>query len=251
MTTDQIEIGNHIDYWNRIIGQCGTATCLTPAENAKIRRAISSFKDESNALQRYCERFNLRLIPWDFYSESWTQMATNRKFATLTMLTGTYPAFPIDARLSTYYATQALAEVRTLSALAMRFVESRKGDQDLSTFLANIKHAIRNKDTVVIGGGEFSHLELARFVNAIESLRSAEPKQENGAGSSPWSVKQSDDNDYLYISRSGYPGEIHVKAEAEGFVVDAWQSGNDSESVATMAVMSADLEPVDAYDRDN
>jgi hypothetical protein len=64
----------------------------------------------------------------------------------------------------------------------------------------------------------------------------------------PWEVKQSDDNDYLYISRSGYPGEIHVKAESEGFVVDAWRSGDNTECLDSMSIMSSDMEPIDEHE---
>lgn len=58
----------------------------------------------------------------------------------------------------------------------------------------------------------------------------------------PWGVTQSD-GDYLYVTRSGYPGELHIKAEGEGFVVDAWRHGDEGECVATMSVMSSDMEP--------
>lgn len=37
-----------------------------------------------------------------------------------------------------------------------------------------------------------------------------------------WSIKASDDGTYLYISKADKQGEIHIKAESEGYVVDAW-----------------------------
>lgn len=40
----------------------------------------------------------------------------------------------------------------------------------MKTFLANLKHAVRNKETVTIGGGEFTPKELEPVVNALESF---------------------------------------------------------------------------------
>ncbi len=43
-----------------------------------------------------------------------------------------------------------------------------------------------------------------------------------------WLVR--DGGEYLYISMDGKPGEIIVKAESEGFVVDIWSNdGNHPE----------------------
>ena len=57
----------------------------------------------------------------------------------------------------------------------------------------------------------------------------------------------SDDKDaqYLYIERDGAPGQIHVKAESEGFVVDIWTyDGIDNPNcVATTAALYTELEP--------
>ena len=35
-----------------------------------------------------------------------------------------------------------------------------------------------------------------------------------------WHVTSSDDGKYLYVELDGAPGQIHIKAEDEGFVVD-------------------------------
>ena len=40
----------------------------------------------------------------------------------------------------------------------------------LETFLANLKHAYRNLETVSIGGGEFSPNELKRIEQEIKKL---------------------------------------------------------------------------------
>lgn len=39
--------------------------------------------------------------------------------------------------------------------------------------ISNIKHAIRNRETVAIGGGEFSPAELQQFVERCEALAKA------------------------------------------------------------------------------
>lgn len=41
----------------------------------------------------------------------------------------------------------------------------------MEAFLANLKHAIRNRETVTIGGGAFSPDELKEVVAALESLQ--------------------------------------------------------------------------------
>lgn len=60
-----------------------------------------------------------------------------------------------------------------------------------------------------------------------------------------WLVNTSDDGQYIYLQRDGAPGQIHVKAEDEGFVVDIWAddegTGNDY-SVASMSAPYTELE---------
>jgi len=41
----------------------------------------------------------------------------------------------------------------------------------MDTFIANLKHAIRNKETVRIGGGDFSANELKDAVAALEAAQ--------------------------------------------------------------------------------
>lgn len=43
----------------------------------------------------------------------------------------------------------------------------------MDTFIANLKHAIRNRETVTIGGGEFTPQELQEVVKKLEELRNA------------------------------------------------------------------------------
>lgn len=54
-----------------------------------------------------------------------------------------------------------------------------------------------------------------------------------------WLVRSS--GEYLYISRDGKPGEIIVKAECEGFVVDIW-SEDKSYPDGTTSALYTDLE---------
>ena len=41
----------------------------------------------------------------------------------------------------------------------------------MDAFIANLRHAIRNRETVIIGGGEFTHEELKEILGNIEELR--------------------------------------------------------------------------------
>lgn len=60
---------------------------------------------------------------------------------------------------------------------------------------------------------------------------------------SGWYVSASDAGDYLYIERSNAPGQIHIKAESEGFVVDMWSSDDEPVCVASTSAMYTELEP--------
>lgn len=40
----------------------------------------------------------------------------------------------------------------------------------MKTFIANLKHAIRNREPVSIGGGYFSHDELKSLVSELEAF---------------------------------------------------------------------------------
>lgn len=44
----------------------------------------------------------------------------------------------------------------------------------MDTFIANLKHAVRNKETVSIGGGEFSHTELKAVAAKLEAAQAAQ-----------------------------------------------------------------------------
>ena len=41
----------------------------------------------------------------------------------------------------------------------------------VQTFIANVKRAIWNQETAIIGGGEFTPSELKEIVKALESLK--------------------------------------------------------------------------------
>jgi len=58
-----------------------------------------------------------------------------------------------------------------------------------------------------------------------------------------WCVSVSDCGKYLYVERSSAPGQVHIKAESEGFVVDIWSSDNEPECRATTAATYSELEP--------
>lgn len=48
---------------------------------------------------------------------------------------------------------------------------------------------------------------------------------------------------YIHLRRNGKPGALSVKAEDDGFIVDAWSTSNDGpeECVSTMGVEYNDL----------
>ena len=58
-----------------------------------------------------------------------------------------------------------------------------------------------------------------------------------------WHVTASDDGHYLHIELDGAPGQIHVKAEDEGFVVDVWSNDSEPKCVATTSALYTELEP--------
>ena len=60
-----------------------------------------------------------------------------------------------------------------------------------------------------------------------------------------WHVTASDDGQYLYIELDGAPGQIHIKAEDEGFIVDVWAYDGigDPTCVASTSALYTELEP--------
>lgn len=72
------------------------------------------------------------------------------------------------------------------------------------------------------------------------------PKQKpnNYLGLKGWSIKASPGGEYLYITKLGKPGDIHVKAEEEGLLVDIWNTPHDDapECMDSMMVAYSDLE---------
>lgn len=48
----------------------------------------------------------------------------------------------------------------------------------MNTFIANLKHAVRNRETVNIGGGEFQPAELAAVVSEIEHLQAPTARED-------------------------------------------------------------------------
>lgn len=63
----------------------------------------------------------------------------------------------------------------------------------------------------------------------------------NKANLEGWQVSTCDE--YLYATHTGAPGQIHITAEAEGFVVDIWSSDDEPVCVATTSAMYSELEP--------
>jgi hypothetical protein len=43
----------------------------------------------------------------------------------------------------------------------------------MKTFISNMKHAVRNRESVTIGGGTFESSELAAVIDYIERLQHA------------------------------------------------------------------------------
>lgn len=63
----------------------------------------------------------------------------------------------------------------------------------------------------------------------------------NKADLEGWQVSTCDE--YLYATHTGAPGQIYIKAEAEGFVADIWSSDDEPVCVATISAMYSELEP--------
>jgi hypothetical protein len=57
-----------------------------------------------------------------------------------------------------------------------------------------------------------------------------------------WQLTFSDDEQYMYVSRDGAPGEIHIKAEDEGYVVDIWSDDDPPDVIAGTSAFYTELE---------
>jgi len=57
-----------------------------------------------------------------------------------------------------------------------------------------------------------------------------------------WLIVVSNEGDYLYITRDGSPGQVHVKAEDEGIVVDIWNDHEPPMCVSTTYAHYPELE---------
>lgn len=58
-----------------------------------------------------------------------------------------------------------------------------------------------------------------------------------------WLITTSPDSKYLYVQRDGCPGQIHIKADDEGFVVDIWSDDDTPEVCGSAAATYSELEP--------
>lgn len=56
-----------------------------------------------------------------------------------------------------------------------------------------------------------------------------------------WSINDAGDG-YLFIARLGRPGEIVIKAEDEGYVIDVYPEGDPGGPDSTLSVFYSDLE---------
>ncbi len=59
---------------------------------------------------------------------------------------------------------------------------------------------------------------------------------------SGWKVTAPPDGQYLYIERDGAPGQIHLKAEDEGFVIDLWSDDTEPNCVSSTSALFTELE---------
>jgi hypothetical protein len=57
-----------------------------------------------------------------------------------------------------------------------------------------------------------------------------------------WLVNASDDGRYLYIERDNCAGQIHVKADDEGYVVDLYNDNLDPDCCASVYALYTELE---------
>lgn len=58
----------------------------------------------------------------------------------------------------------------------------------------------------------------------------------------PWNIEKSPEGQYLYIDHDDHPGDIHIKADIDGYVLDVWDSDQFNPRVnLTMAVEYGDL----------
>jgi hypothetical protein len=70
----------------------------------------------------------------------------------------------------------------------------------MKTLIANVMHAIRNNETVTIGGGEFSSTELYRIVQIYEAAVKAEEALTFSWGGEPLPTLEKDALDALRLA---------------------------------------------------
>ena len=59
-----------------------------------------------------------------------------------------------------------------------------------------------------------------------------------------WQISTHPEDDrYIYLTRDGAPGNIPIKADAEGFVVDMYSDDSTPESVSTTYALYTELGP--------
>ncbi len=56
-----------------------------------------------------------------------------------------------------------------------------------------------------------------------------------------WRVQESLDSTYLHVTHAHHPGQIDIKAETDGYVVDVWPDGEDEDDVGTEMQVAATL----------
>lgn len=100
----------------------------------------------------------------------------------------------------------------------------------------------------ILPNGEVDYDNVTNFSGDVTYNGEKEPAPPkvpmNYLGLKGWAVKASKDGEYLYIQRLGKPGEINIKAEDEGLLVDIWNTPHDDapECMDSMMVAYSDLE---------
>jgi hypothetical protein len=72
----------------------------------------------------------------------------------------------------------------------------------MKTLIANIRHAIRNNETVVVGGGEFKGEELYRVIQLYEAAEKAETALTFSYGGEPLPTLEKEALDALRAIRA-------------------------------------------------
>lgn len=152
-------------------------------------------------------------------------------------------------RVHSFQVVRVSYEVEANSTIEAKGMVDAGGDWMLPIVIGDIPSEEWTKTYIVdplLPNGEVDYDNVTHF-DDIEKPMKLGPKKHPDSNFfmlRRWHVAVSPLGEYLYVKRLGKPGDIHLKAEDEGFVVDMWNDSKDCpECIDSMMVGYEDLTP--------